>query len=177
MYDVLVIGAGPAGQAAGLYAALNKLKVLVIDKEIPGRENDGFPLFEGVNLAAIFSESLKSSRKNLEFKKAEVVAVEKNVVSFSAETRNGQVLYGKTVIIASGRDPSTGEACVTFDTLTLKDYNSGVKINIDMQTSVPGIFAAGDVVAAMLGDAFTAAGGGARAALAAFSYLNGVKQP
>ncbi|MCB5559874.1 thioredoxin-disulfide reductase [Anaerosalibacter bizertensis] len=36
MYDVIIIGAGPAGLSAGLYASRSRLKTLIIEKEKPG---------------------------------------------------------------------------------------------------------------------------------------------
>ena len=36
IYDVVIIGAGPAGLAAGLYAARARLKTIIIEKEKAG---------------------------------------------------------------------------------------------------------------------------------------------
>ncbi|WP_213818317.1 thioredoxin-disulfide reductase [Garciella nitratireducens] len=36
VYDVVIIGAGPAGLAAGIYAARSKMKTLIVEKEKPG---------------------------------------------------------------------------------------------------------------------------------------------
>src|SRR5258708_16095447 len=36
LFDVIVVGAGPGGLAAGLYTARAKLKVVVLEKELPG---------------------------------------------------------------------------------------------------------------------------------------------
>ena len=36
MYDILILGAGPAGLTAGLYASRAKLKVGIIEKAIEG---------------------------------------------------------------------------------------------------------------------------------------------
>ena len=37
MYDLIIIGAGPAGIAAGIYAARKKLKTLLIAESIGGQ--------------------------------------------------------------------------------------------------------------------------------------------
>ncbi len=36
MYDVIIIGAGPAGLTAALYASRAELSVLILDKDAPG---------------------------------------------------------------------------------------------------------------------------------------------
>ncbi len=36
IYDVIIIGAGPAGLTAGLYTGRSRLKTLIIDKFLPG---------------------------------------------------------------------------------------------------------------------------------------------
>nr|WP_268872777.1 FAD-dependent oxidoreductase [Mycoplasmopsis bovis] len=36
MYDVVIIGAGPGGLNAALYASRSGLKTLIIEKEVPG---------------------------------------------------------------------------------------------------------------------------------------------
>lgn len=34
MYDIIIIGGGPAGLTAGLYAGRSKLKTLIIEKQL-----------------------------------------------------------------------------------------------------------------------------------------------
>ena len=66
IYDCLIVGAGPAGMAAGIYAARYKLKTLIISKDIGGTcltahqvENyPGFPQISGLELMEKFKEHL-----------------------------------------------------------------------------------------------------------------------
>ena len=54
MYDVIVIGAGPAGMTAALYASRSNLKVLLIERGAPGgqmnntAEVENYPGFESI---------------------------------------------------------------------------------------------------------------------------------
>lgn len=42
MYDVIVIGAGPAGMTAALYASRSNLSVLMIEQGAPGGSNEQY---------------------------------------------------------------------------------------------------------------------------------------
>ena len=61
-YDVAIVGAGPAGLCAGLYAARAHLKTIVLDKGMPGgqiinthliEDYPGFLSIEGSELARL----------------------------------------------------------------------------------------------------------------------------
>ncbi len=62
MYDLVIIGAGPAGMTAGVYAARKKLKTLMLSRDIGGQaawssdiENYlGFSVITGADLTAKF---------------------------------------------------------------------------------------------------------------------------
>ncbi len=84
MYDIIIIGAGPAGMTAGIYAARKKLKTLILTKETGGQmvwsadiENyTGFTLINGVDLTAKFKEHLNSVKEDLELKEGvEVISI------------------------------------------------------------------------------------------------------
>ena len=91
VYDLIIIGAGPAGVAAGVYAARQRLNMLIISKDIGGQvakkavdiENyPGFAKISGPDLVDLYSQQLKSNE--LEITYDEVVNVEKkNSVFFS----------------------------------------------------------------------------------------------
>jgi len=63
----------------------------------------------------------------------------------------------------------------SFDRLTEKNAKGEIKVDQNLQTSVPGIFAAGDINDAWGEQIIIAAGEGAKAALAMSDYLNKVK--
>lgn len=114
MYDVIVIGAGPAGMTAGIYAARKKLKTLIVTKQIGGQmvwssdvENyTGYSMISGAELTLKFQEHVRHLAPDLEVQEGvEVVGIEKNVTIFTVETKTGGPLYAKAVIIASGKEP------------------------------------------------------------------------
>ncbi len=304
MYDLIIIGAGPAGMTAGIYAARKKLKTLLISRDSGGQmvvsgdiENyGGYSVIAGADLAVKFRSQLAALAGDLEFKEGvEVMDLEKNITSFAVTDRTGAVYYGRSVIIASGRKPKklgiageekffgrgvstcatcdaplyknkdvavvgggngaldalltlsklarrvysvniaedfsgdeilktkvaaqpnitfypasrvaeiTGEKFVSgivvsdrhqqerrlaaagvfveigwepnadFDRITQKNGNNEIKVDQNLQTSVPGVFAAGDINDAWGEQIIIAAGEGAKAALAAADYLNHLK--
>jgi len=109
MYDLIIIGAGPAGITASVYAARKKMNLLVISKDIGGQaawsgdiENyTGYQFITGPELAQKFEEhmrkydiALKENEEVIELKKAgDVVVVKTDKGAY--ETR--------TAIIASGK--------------------------------------------------------------------------
>jgi len=114
MYDVIIIGAGPAGMTAAIYTARKRLNTLVLGKEAGGQmvwssdvENyTGFSVITGAELTLKFQEHLATLKDSLEVKiGSEVVSLEKNITSFVVEDTAGNQYFSKAVIIASGRSP------------------------------------------------------------------------
>jgi len=116
-YDVIIVGCGPAGLAAGLYAGRGRLKVLLLGREAAGgpirgyEQVENYPGFpDGISGAKLGLEMMKQAMKyGLEFKLAEVEGIElqKDYKVVKAKViRAGKAAYlTKTVIIASGAHP------------------------------------------------------------------------
>lgn len=112
IYDVIIIGAGPAGLSAGLYAARAKMKTLILEKERAGGQISGtnevanypgsMPNATGPSLVARMVE--QTEEFGAERKKDIIKEVD---LSRSIKIVKGeqQEYYGKTVIIASGAEP------------------------------------------------------------------------
>jgi len=107
MYDLIIIGGGPAGLAAGLYAARRNLKVLVLSETLGGQmalapsvENyPGSDPMPGLKLA----ENIKKQAEKFgcEFKLARVVSLE--LKSDVKKVKTPEKEYSaKTIIIATG---------------------------------------------------------------------------
>jgi len=109
MHDLIIIGAGPAGITAAVYAARKRMDLFVITKDIGGQtawsgdvENyTGYQFITGPDLAAKFEEHMK--QYNIDVKEGqEVTSIEKKDNTFLVKTE--KLSYeAKTVIIASGK--------------------------------------------------------------------------
>ena len=112
MYDVIIIGAGPAGLTAGIYAARGGLKVGIVEFAMPGgqaasTENiENYPGFaEGIN----GYELMNSFHKQALTFGVEFIFEEVQKLDFSESVKkvqtNGQVLEANAIIIAAGSKP------------------------------------------------------------------------
>ncbi len=109
MFDLIIIGAGPAGITAAVYAARKQMKTLVISKDIGGQaaisgdiENyTGYQFITGPELSIKFEEHMR--RYNIKVQEGEeVIKVEKKGKLFAVTSSKGSY-QAKTIIIASGK--------------------------------------------------------------------------
>jgi len=110
-YDLIIIGGGPAGITAGIYAARKKLKTLLVTKNFVGQTGKAFwienyPGFEQI-LGATLMEKFKNHLKKfeIEIKEIEVKKINKIKGEFIVQTEKNENFISKAVILASGRDP------------------------------------------------------------------------
>lgn len=117
IYDLIIIGAGPAGVSAGIYASRQKLNLLVISKDAGGQvarkavdiENyPGFAKISGPDLAKTFEDQLK--KNGVEVLHGEVLKINKTSDKFSVSTAEGKNYETLAVIVATGADPRPLEA-------------------------------------------------------------------
>ncbi|MBI2862091.1 MAG: thioredoxin-disulfide reductase [Chloroflexi bacterium] len=109
-YDVVIIGGGPAGLTAALYAARSKLSTLIIERETPGGqiattdlvENyPGFP--EGVSGMGLSEYMLnQATRFGAEIAFDEVTGIRPGKKQHRLLTLSGEEYLGRSAIIASG---------------------------------------------------------------------------
>lgn len=112
IYDVIIIGGGPAGLTAGIYCARARFKTLMLEKLIPGGqvmtafmiENyPGFPDgIQGPDLMEKFIEQGKRFGLETDSGTVEKITVEDDIKLIHIEDR---VIKCKSVIIASGAAP------------------------------------------------------------------------
>jgi len=109
IYDLIIVGAGPAGITASVYAARKKLKLLVITQDIGGQaawsgdiENyTGYQFITGPELAQKFEEHLRKFGIDLK-ENEEVIEVRKDTELIHVKTAKEEYA-ARTVIIASGK--------------------------------------------------------------------------
>ena len=112
VYDMLIIGGGPGGYTAALYAARAGLDVLVLEKLSAGgqmaltHQIDNYPGFEegvdGFELAEKMQAQAQRFGAQTEY--AEVYGADLDAQPKLVKTSEGN-FYGKTVVIATGASP------------------------------------------------------------------------
>ncbi len=107
--DLIIVGAGPAGITAAVYAARKKMKLLIISKDIGGQtawsgdiENyTGYQFVSGPELVEKFEEHMKKYDIGVQ-ENEEAVEVKKNETLVYVKTDKSEY-KAKAVIIASGK--------------------------------------------------------------------------
>ena len=111
MYDLIIIGGGPAGLTAGIYAQRARLKTLLLEREIVGGqiavsdviENyPGFSSISGAELMEKFEQHAKGF--GLEIKLTDVTDVQDKGKEKIVKTSEGDLIT-KAVIVATGAKP------------------------------------------------------------------------
>ncbi|MDL1911654.1 FAD-binding protein [Chloroflexi bacterium CFX6] len=108
MYDLIIIGGGPAGLTAAVYAIRKRLNVLLVSKDLGGKTNyrlalpwvEDYQIIKGLEVVNKFRNELEY----LDFARhiESVEKVEKRDDRFIVTTRNGAELEARAVILATG---------------------------------------------------------------------------
>ncbi|MCP3901120.1 MAG: thioredoxin-disulfide reductase, partial [Desulfobacteraceae bacterium] len=111
-YDLVIIGAGPGGLAAGLYAGRAMMKVLVLEKLVPGGQIvstdwiENYPGFPDGISGFDLSEKMKNHMLNFG---ATIESAEVKSMDFSGKDKkielNDKTITAKSVILAPGASP------------------------------------------------------------------------
>ena len=110
MYDLIIIGGGPAGAAAGVYAGRKKLKTLLITEEWGGQsivsssiENwIGTVSISGFELAQALERHVRAQEGIEIVSSDKVLAIGGISGGFEVKTEKGSKYQSKTLIVASG---------------------------------------------------------------------------
>ncbi|MFP4514907.1 MAG: NAD(P)/FAD-dependent oxidoreductase [Parcubacteria group bacterium] len=111
MYDTIIIGAGPAGMTAAIFASRREMKTLVIGKEMGGQlvwasEIENYPGFKTINAFELIQKMQEQvSSLGVEIKTADVKKIEKQDDGSFKVFTNKDMYEARTVIIAIGLSP------------------------------------------------------------------------
>jgi alkyl hydroperoxide reductase subunit F len=108
MYDLIVVGGGPAGLTATIYAIRKRLNVLLVTKDLGGKTNyrlalpwvEEYQVIRGLEVV----DKFKSELEYLKFARhmEPVERVERQPDGFAVHTKGGGELLARSVILASG---------------------------------------------------------------------------
>jgi len=111
MHDLIIVGAGPAGMTAAVYAARQKVNTLLLSKDVGGQVNwtlcienyMGYQFIEGLELIQKFEEQVRKFPIDIQIGNeiTSCARFEKGLEVEAGGTKYG----GRTVIICSGKRP------------------------------------------------------------------------
>jgi len=112
MYELIIIGGGPAGMTAAVYAARKRIDALLLSKDIGGQvittvgvENYmGYQYIEGFELMQKFEEQVKQFPLDQKIGQG-VVELSLGDAGFDVRIDNGESYQAKAVIVATGKRP------------------------------------------------------------------------
>ncbi|MEA1909618.1 MAG: FAD-dependent oxidoreductase [Patescibacteria group bacterium] len=110
-YDVIIIGAGPAGTSAAIYAARRALKTLVISKDLGGQTAlalniENYPGIKKIDGIDYMKETKGQAEEfGAEFIFETVTELKKEGDKFNLKTNGGKDYMAKAVILTFGRSP------------------------------------------------------------------------
>jgi len=110
-YDVVIVGAGPAGLTAGVYCSRKMLNTIIISENIGGQALEswaienymGYRMISGEELMKKFEEQVRTLNIRLELD--EVTSVSKDDGLFTISTISGNTVKAKAVILTQGNRP------------------------------------------------------------------------
>lgn len=160
--DVVVVGGGNSAMDAICSLAKNARQVYVIN------------FTDGYTGEGIVQDKIMSCVNVKTFHSSKITEIlgDTNVtgIKFQKLGEPEQELSVSGVFIEIGYEPSIG-----FADILEKNEKNEIKVDKDLQTSVPGIFAAGDINDAWGEQIIIAAGEGAKAAMAVSNYFTNLK--
>ncbi|MBU4524074.1 MAG: thioredoxin-disulfide reductase [Desulfomicrobium sp.] len=109
MYDLVIVGGGPAGLSAGIYAMRAAMHTVLIEKGMPGgqialtKDVENYPGIEEVGGFELCEKFLNHAKRyNLEIRENEVTCVEPGVDFHEVVLADGTRLHTHAVILAPG---------------------------------------------------------------------------
>ncbi|HNX18408.1 MAG TPA: FAD-dependent oxidoreductase [Methanoregula sp.] len=113
IFDVIIVGAGPAGLTAGVYCARKLLKTLIISENIGGQALEswavenymGYRMITGEDLMKKFDEQIRTLDVRVELGTVTNITPENDL--FQVKTASGATLKTKSLILSEGKKHRT----------------------------------------------------------------------
>jgi len=180
MYDVAIVGGGPAGASAATFTARAGLQTIVIDADAGMTRRAlvnnhlGFP--EGIRGPdMVDTGKLQAARNGAEMVEGKVVGMEQksDQDGFTLGTEDGRSFEARQVILTLGANAELArQAGIKTKPGTEPRIREIVDVDRDGRTSLPGVWAAGTVAGVSVHTIITA-GDGARVAVNLISAVKG----
>ena len=178
MYDVAIVGGGPAGSSAATFTARAGLQTLVIDADAGMTRRAminnhlGFP--EGVSGPDLVDTGkLQAARAGAEVVDVQINALERQADGFMVRAEDGRSFDASQVLLALGANVELAhQAGITTKPGTEPRIREIVDVDAQGQTSVPGVWAAGTAAGVSVHTIITA-GDVARVAINLISATKG----
>jgi alkyl hydroperoxide reductase subunit F len=111
LYDVIIVGAGPAGLTAAMYCSRKLLKTLVVSENIGGQALEswaienymGYRMITGEDLMKKFEEQVRTLDVRLELIRVSGIVQAAGI--FEVTTASGTLLKAKSLILTQGKQP------------------------------------------------------------------------
>jgi len=178
MYDVAIVGGGPAGASAATFTSRAGLQTVVIDadagmtRRAMVNNHLGFP--EGVKGPDLVDNGkLQAARAGAEIVDGKVVNLEKRDDGFELRTEDGKSFEAKQVILTLGANAELARtAGIATKEGTEPRIREIVEVDREGRSNVPGVWAAGTIAGASVHTIITS-GDGARVAVNLISASKG----
>lgn len=169
MYDLIIVGSGPASLTAAIYGARAELSVVLIEQPaVTAEEVDwpGDPYVKGPELMQQFR--VHASAMGVAMVQDDVADLDLQGPVKAVSTRGGERYEGRAAILAPGIEAM---ALLARTGIGLDDQGYIIADADTMATNLDGVFAAGDARRKFLRQTITAAADGAIAACSAERYI------